>query len=213
MRYIGLFGVIILIILLVMGSVTTDTDEDHTKIVEITLGMHKVGVVEESVEVRYGHPPNLGHQCGNFTATVRAINGTSLFTFDVWDPRYQFDEYGVRSVLERHEQKVDPDLEKASLDLGETVDVDLSLLIPYNPDIRTVDLVDKYSGNLLISVNVSPAIERFRNRFPRDPDVMAETRSILPGTAPVSGEQSATPIVGSVLAVILVIILIHRVRR
>jgi len=213
MRYVAVFGVIILIILLVMGSVTTDTDEDYTKIVEVILGIHKVGVAEESVEVRYGHPPNLGHQCGNFTATVRAINGTSLFTFDVWDPRYQFDEYGIRSVLERHEQMEDPDLEKVYGDMGETVDIDLPLLIPYNRDIQTIDLVDKCSGNLLISVNVSPALDRFQNRFPRDPDMMAGTQCTLPVTAPVSGKQSPIPIAVCVLAVIVVIILFHRVRR
>jgi hypothetical protein len=213
MRYIAVFGVIILILLLVMGSVTTDTDDDRTKIVEIILGIHKVGVAEESIEVRYGHPPNLGHQCGNFTATVRALNGSSLFTYDVWDPRYQFDEYGIRNELERHEQMEDPELEKAYRDLGETVDIDLPLLIPYNPDIRTVDLVDKCSGNLLISVNISPAMDKFRARFPRDPDMMTGTRFTTPVTVPVSGKQSPIPIAACVLAVIVVIILFHRVRR
>ncbi len=213
MKRIAVFGAIILFFLLIVGSVVIDTHDDQTKIISIVLGMHGNSIIEKSVEVRYGHPPNLGHQCGNFTATVRAINGTSLFTFDVWDPRYQFDEYGIRSVLERREQMVDPDLKKPKRDMGETVDIDLPLLIPYNPDIRTVDLVDKCSGSLLISVNVSPAIEKFRNRFPRDPDVMAETRPILQGTAPVPGKQSATPVVGSILAVILAIILIYQIRR
>ena len=37
-----------------------------------------------------GMPPNLGYQQGNFTAMVRARNGTLLFTFDVWDPRTEF---------------------------------------------------------------------------------------------------------------------------
>ncbi|MHB8164673.1 MAG: hypothetical protein ACYDDV_10110 [Methanoregula sp.] len=213
MRYIAVFGIIILILLLVMGSVITDTDEDHTKIVALELGIHKNGVVLESVAIKYGHPPNLGLQNGNFTATVWAYNGTPLFTFDVWDPRYQVEEYGLRNELERHEQMEDPDLEKVYRDMGETVDIDLPLLIPYHRDIRTVDLVDRNSAALLISVNISPARDTFRNRFPRDPDMIAETRSTLPGTEPGSGKQSAIPIAASVLAVILTIILVHRVRR
>ncbi len=213
MRYIAAFGVIILIFLLVMGSVTTGSDDDYTKIIALELGIHKNGVALESVEIKYGHPPNLGLQNGNFTAILRALNGTSLFTFDVWDPRYQLDEYGIRNELERHEQMEDPDLEKVYRDMGETVDIDLPLLIPYHGDIRAVDLVDKCSGNLLISVNISPAMDTFRNRFPRDPDMIAETRSMPPSTGPGSGKQSPIPIAGSVLAVILVIILFHRLRR
>ncbi|PKL70228.1 MAG: hypothetical protein CVV30_02385 [Methanomicrobiales archaeon HGW-Methanomicrobiales-1] len=213
MRYIAVFGVIILILLLVMGSVTTDTDEDHAKIIALELGIHKNGVALESVEIKYGHPPNLGLQNGNFTAILRALDGTSLFTFDVWDPRYQVDEYGIRDELELHEQMEDPDLEKVYRDMGETSDIDLYLFIPYCRDIQTVDLVDRSSGNLLISVNISPARDTFRNRFPRDPDMMAETRSTPPVTGPVTGKQSPMPIAASILAVILTIILFYRVRR
>lgn len=211
MRYIAVFGAIILVFLLVIGSVAPDTDDDQTKIIKIVLGMHGDCVVEKSVEVRYGHPPNLGLQNGNLTVMVRAPNGTSLFSFDVWDPRYQCDTYGIRNELEQHGH-MDPDVEKVYSDMGEKTIIDLPLLIPYHRDIQTIDLVDRNSGSLLISVNISPAIDSFEKRFPRDCDMMAGRQSMPPGTIPASGKQSPIPITVSFLAVILVIFLFHRIR-
>ena len=213
MRYVAVFSAIVLILLLVMGSVTPATEEDHAKIIMIVLGVHKNSVVEESVEVRYGHPPNLGHQHGNFTATVLARNGTPLFTFDVWDPRYQLDEYGLWNVLEQYEQAENQIIEQVYRDQGETTDIDLPLIIPYNRDIQTVDLVDKNSGYLLVSVNISPAMDAFRNRFPRDPDMIANTPPVLPASQPVPGQQNGILIAGSVLAVILLALLFRLIRK
>lgn len=211
MKHIAVFGAIILIYLLVIGSVAPDTDDDQTKIIKIVLGMHRDSVTEKSVEVRYGHPPNLGLQNGNITVIVRAGNGTPLFSFDVWDPRYQFDTYGLKNELEQHGH-IDPDVQKIYRDRGEKTVIDLPLLIPYHRDIRTIDLVDRNSGSLLISVNVSPAIDTFGKRFPRDYDMTAGRQSMATGTIPTSGKQSPIPITGIVLAVILVIHLFRRVR-
>lgn len=213
MRYIAVSGAIVLIFMLVMGSVTTDTYEDQTKIIVVVFGLHKDGVAEESVEVQYGHPPNLGHQNGNFIATVRANNGTPLFTFDVWDPRNQFDEYGLRNQLEQHELVEDKNLEKVYEDLGETDDIDLPLIIPYHRDIQTVDLIDRNSSSLMISVNISPAVNTFRNRFPKDPDMIANTKSVIHGTQSQADNQWIFLMTGSGFAIILLALLIRLVRK
>jgi len=213
MRYVALFETIILITLLVMGSVIPDTDNDQTKIIFIELGIHKTGIDLESVEIHYGHPPNLGHQCGNFTATVRARNGTSIFSFDVWDPQFQIDEYGIRNELEQHELSEDPDLEQIYRDAGETADIDLPLIIPYQQDIQTVDLVDKESGSLLISVNISPAMDTFHSRFPRDPDMMENTPAVSLVTQVPPDNSGVFLMTGSILALMLMALLIHLLRR
>ncbi|MDD1687524.1 hypothetical protein [Methanoregula sp.] len=183
MKPVILIGAVVLLFCLVTGSVTMSDDDDQEKIIWIILGIHKDGVALESVEIRYGHAPNLGYQNGNFTATILAPNGTHLFSFDVWDPRSQVEAYGFRNELERHEQMENSSLEQGYKDLGERDDIDLPLIIPYHQDIRTVSLAEKESGALLISVNVSPAVDTFRSRFPKDPDMIeghsTVTKSLL----------------------------------
>jgi hypothetical protein len=213
MRYILGIGVIVVIIFLIMGSLTRDIDEDQTKIFMIVVGLYEDTLFEETVELEYGHPPNLGHQQGNFTAIVRACNRTTLFTFDVWDPRTPFGQYGIETLMERHEQMEGEELEAAYNFSSEEEDIDLPLFIPYHPDIQTVDLVDKNSGALLISVNVSPAVTTFQGRFPKDPDMMALTPAGVPDTQIHPDNQWIFLLAGCGTAIILLVSLIHLVRK
>ena len=218
MKYIFVIGALVLILLLVIGSVARDTDEDHAKIFLIVIDMHKEGAVLESVDLEYGHPPNLGHQLGNFTATVRARNGTPLFTFDVWDPRTRFGETeisdpAVRNQLREKELAESEDYEKAYNNSGDTDEVDLPLIIPYHQEIQTVDLIDRNSGAFLISVNISPSVDEFRRMFPRDPDMMAGPLPVQPCTQSPAGNPWAFTVAASGLAIILLACLIRLVRK
>jgi hypothetical protein len=213
MRYITGIGAVVLTLLLVTGSLASDFDEDQTKIFLLILGIHENGAIEESTELKYGHAPNLGFQNGNFTAIVRAQNGTPLLTFDVWDPRNQIDEFGLRNVLAEHEGIEDKSLEQQYVDEGETEDIDLPLIIPYHPDIQTVDLIDKNSGMVLISVNVSPAVETFQGRFPCDPAMIAYSQPRMhPAQSPVN-DSGPFLLAGIGLAIILMALLIRLVRK
>jgi hypothetical protein len=241
MKSLVLLGIVVVILCLAMGSVTIAADDDpamtpmtmqgmhndsaasvpvttsasgdQAKIILIVLGIHKDNVALESVEIRYGHPPNIGYQNGNFTVTIRTQNGTPLFTFDVWDPRSQVEAYGFRNELERHEQMENQSLEQGYRDLGEGDDVDLPLILPYHRDIHTVDLVDKRDGSLLISVAISPAVDTFRSRFPKDPDMTGNPHSEIRGIKPPRGDLTGFLAVSCGLGIILMVMIFHLVRR
>ncbi|AGB01643.1 hypothetical protein [Methanoregula formicica] len=173
MRRIIVLGVILLILCLAAGSVTNSgNSDDQKKVFLIVLGIHKNSIDLEEMEIRYGHSPNLGYQTGNFTVDILAKNGTRLFSFDIWDPRCHLEEYGLHNELVQHELMEDPELEQKYLAQGETNDIDLPLIIPYHNDIQSIEIRENETGALLISVNVSPAVDAFRARFPRDPDMM-----------------------------------------
>jgi hypothetical protein len=191
-------------------SASADTDDEQEKIIMIIFGLHKDSAILESAEIWYGHPPNIGYQSGNFTTIIRAQNGTPLFTFDVWDPRYQLEQNGLMNELARHEQR-----ENTAIDLGDEGedDIDLPLIIPYHRDIQRVDLVDKKSGTLMLSVNISPAVDTFRSRFPRDPDMVERIPSRVPGARLPAVQPGTFLAVSGGLAIIILVMLIHLVRR
>jgi len=214
MKFLTATGALLLVFALLFGITAGHEDEDCTKIIVIILGIHKEVVEKEMVEIQYGHAPNLGLQQGNFTATIRAENGTALFVFDVWDPRFQLEDFGYHQALTHHEEMEDPALEAAYRSAGESEDIDLPIIIPYHHDIRTIELVDKNTGALLISVNVSPAVEDFCARFPRDPDMLAHSsaESAHPPELQ-SGETHIFLTAGMVLGFILLAALAALVRR
>ncbi|MCK9580015.1 MAG: hypothetical protein M0Q92_06140 [Methanoregula sp.] len=206
-------GIMLLIIILIAGSVASDIKEDETKIFMIVIGLYDDILFEETVELEYGHPPNLGHQQGNFTAIVRAANGTALFTFNVWDPRTPFGQYGLEKRMAQHERMEDEEIEKGFNFTSEEEDIDLPLFIPYHQDIRTVELVDKNSGAILLTVNVSPAVTTFCHRFPKDPDMMALISAGIPDVQIHPDNSWIFLGAGCGIAILLLISLIHLVRK
>lgn len=173
MRRSIILAALLLILCLTAGSVgQSGNTDDQKKIFEIVLGVHKDCIDLEEMEIRYGHSPNLGYENGNIIADILAKNGTRLFSFEIWDPRNQIEEYGLHNEMVHHEGRENPELEERYLAMGETNDIDLPLIIPYHNDIHSIEIREKEKGALLISVNVSPAVDTFRARFPRDPDMM-----------------------------------------
>ncbi|WP_321507939.1 hypothetical protein [uncultured Methanoregula sp.] len=188
---------VILILLAGVCSAAAEPADDSTKIIVISLGLDNDTVSMESVDIRYGHPPNMGLQAGHYTVTIRAANGTALLTFNVWDPR---DHLMMQGDVDEN------------LTAGHTTgavhsdSARLKLIIPYHKDIRTLELADRNSGSLLISVDIGPARERFHAKYPLDTDVLPdETRN-----APLSGGFS---VAGALTACALLIIFGFGIRR
>jgi hypothetical protein len=206
MRKIAALGTIVLILLLAVGTAAVTPDEDQAKIIVIIFGVYEKGAFFESAEVRYGHAPNLGHQQGNFTVVGRAYNGTQLFAFDVWDPRYQVDELGYYNELECHKKMEESNPEPGYEGMAGWEHIDLPLIIPYHHDIRTIDLVEKDSGTLLVSANLSCACQEFMKRFPRDPDAVLES-------LPEAGQQDLLPVTATGIAIVLLAVLVRLIRR
>jgi hypothetical protein len=187
----------------------THSDDDLCKIFVIILGIGEDHAFLESADIRYGHPPNPGYQNGNFTVTIRAHNGSALMSYRVWDPRMQLEQYGFRNELKHHEETEDPALESGIA--GD--DIDLPLIIPYHKDIHSVELVDETNGSLLVSVNLSPAVDAFHHRFPRDPDMMEQLQSQRSPFAIPGGSRGIFYPASAGLAVILTGLLIVFIRR
>lgn len=191
------------------GGNPAHTDDDLCKIFVIVLGVCKDGAFLESAEVHYGHPPNAGYQNGNFRVILRAHNGTALMSYNIWDPRIQLEPYGFRNELKRHEDLEDPSIEAGM----EGEDIDLPLFIPYHKDIHTVELVDINNGSRLVSVNLSPAVDAFRSKFPHDPDMLSLQRSQKSPPALPGGVSEIILPAGIGIAVILIGLLIFLIRR
>jgi len=194
MKWILLIMAGLLVAGLCIAPAAAEDLNDPAKIIVIKLNINKGAVTEKSVEIRYGHPPNLGHQKGNFTATLKSADGIPLFTFDIWDPRNQFED---------HEIMEDNETCDLTGSMWHTDNVDLPIILPYHPEIRTFELRDKGSRDLLISVNITPAVESFLLRFPQERGVMI--------ISPVQG--TVFLVAGCLLAFALLVILVRLVRR
>lgn len=162
-------AVLAIVFLLCCSLASAAEQEDYSKIVVISLAIDHGTVTEKSVSMRYGHPPNTGLQPGDFAGVLRTSQGKTITSFDIWDPRIQLSDVlttgeNATEVLGGREVYSDT--------------ADFLIVLPYYHDTMTFDLYDKKTGTLVKSVNLSPAIAEFTDRYPRDP-----------GGIPVPGSQ------------------------
>jgi len=150
---------IILVLLQGYGLVNAAEPADYSKIVVMHLNISEGRVTEKSVEMVYGHAPNPGRQSGDFKGMLKTSGGATLREFDIWDARYQLGD-----VLENNN-------ESSVYMTGYLVysdDADFTLILPYQEDQMNFELYDKKSGNLLKSINTSPAILQFQSTYPKE---------------------------------------------
>jgi hypothetical protein len=150
---------IILVLLQGYGLVNAVEPADYSKIVVMHLNISEGRVTEKSVEMVYGHAPNPGRQSGDFKGMLKTSGGATLREFDIWDARYQLGD-----VLENNN-------ESSVYMTGYLVysdDADFTLILPYQEDQMNFELYDKKSGNLLKSINTSPAILQFQSTYPKE---------------------------------------------
>ena len=110
-------------------------------------------VTEQSVEMQYGHPPNLGIESGDILGSLKTVDGKIIREFDLSDPRVQLGDAIVRN--NGTNQSI-----TGSAYYSDSAD--FTLVLPYYQNQMTLDLTDKNTGRLLKSVNFSQAIERFQ---------------------------------------------------
>jgi hypothetical protein len=134
--------------------------EDYTKILVLHLNFSHDQINEQSVEMQYGHPPDLGIESGNILGSLKTIDGTIIREFSLSDPRVQLGD----AIVENNGTNVSITGSAYYSDSA-----DFTLVMPYYQNQMTLDLTDKNTGRLLKSVNFSQAIERFRRVYPDDP--------------------------------------------
>ena len=150
---------IILVLLQGYGLVNAVEPADYSKIVVMHLNISEGRVTEKSVEMVYGHAPNPGRQSGDFKGMLKTSGGATLREFDIWDARYQLGD-----VLENNNESSD----YMTGYLVYSDDADFTLILPYQEDQMNFELYDKKSGNLLKSINTSPAILQFQSTYPKE---------------------------------------------
>jgi hypothetical protein len=162
MKRVLIIGLIVLLLLQCTGIVSGAEPVDYSKIVIMHLTINGSSITEKSVEMRYGHAPNLELRSGDFKGTLKSADGSTIREFDLWDPRYQLGD-----VLEKdNESSV-----YLSGDLSYSDNADLILILPYYENQVTFELNDKKTGALLKKVNMSPAIMKFQSDYPKDPGI------------------------------------------
>jgi hypothetical protein len=167
MKRFVLAGIVFLILLQGIGLAAAGDPPDYSKIVIVHLNMNESSITEKSVEMRYGHAPNIETRYGDFKGTIKSADGSTIREFDLWDPRYQLGD-----VLEKDNESSG----YLSGYLTYSDNADLTLIIPYYENQVTLELRDKKTGALLKEVNMSQAIIKFQSDYPKDPG----NRSVSP---------------------------------
>jgi hypothetical protein len=153
---------ILIICLFLTGQVSgAYPREDYSKVLILHLNFSNGTVNEESVEMQYGHPPDLGLQAGDLHGSLKTSGGDVLKEFELWDPRYQLGDAVISTGNGTNRSLA------GAASYSDTAD--FVLVMPYYKDQMTLDLTDKRTGTLLKSVNFSDAIDRFRATYPGDP--------------------------------------------
>jgi hypothetical protein len=181
-------GLIVLVVLQGIGVAAAEETPDYSKIVVMHLNINKTGITEKSVEMRYGHAPNLETRYGDFKGTLKSADGSTIREFDLWDPRYQLGD-----VLEKDNESSG----YLSGYLTYSDNADLDLILPYYKNQLTFELSDKKTGALLKKVNMSEAIIKFQSSYPKDP-----------GSVSVSPIQFDKPVIYLIIGVVISILIL-----
>jgi len=190
-------GFIILVLLFVTGTAAAADPPDYSKIIIVHLNLNKSTISEKSVEMRYGHAPNLEMRSGDFRGTIRSADGSILREFNLWDPRYQLGD-----VLEKDNES--PGYLSGYIAFSDSAD--LTLVLPYYENQMTFELYDKKSGALLKEVNMSPAIVKFQSYYPKDPENIS--------ISPLRMDKTALYLVtGIVISILIIGMILSMVRK
>jgi len=189
-------GIIFLVLLQGIWSAAADDSPDYSKIVVVHLNIDKSTITEKSVEMRYGHPPNIEGRSGDFKGTLKSADGSTIREFNLWDPRYQLGD-----VLEKDNES--PGYLSGYLTYSDNAD--LVLILPYYENQMTFELSDKKTGILLKKVNMSQAITKFQSNYPKDPGSIS--------ASPVQFDKSVIYVITGVVISILIIGMIFSMVR
>jgi hypothetical protein len=190
-------GLIFLVLLQGIWFASANDSPDYSKIVVVHLNINKSSITEKSVEMRYGHPPNIEGRSGDFKGTLKSTDGSTIREFTLWDPRYQLGD-----VLEKDNESSN----YLSGYLTYSDNADLVLILPYYENQMTFELHDKKTGTLLKKVNMSQAITKFQSNYPKDPGSV----SVLP----IQFDKSVIYVItGVVISILIIGMILSMVRK
>jgi hypothetical protein len=109
---------------------------------------------EISSEITDAHP-DIGFEQDHFRVDILSEDSRLLRSFDLWDPRVQMDG--------------DLPVEMGSFSLTGD-DTDFPLRFPWYKNLKKFNIIDKSSGELMITVDLTATINDFCNENPNDSD-------------------------------------------
>jgi hypothetical protein len=167
-QWILLLASAILVTIGLVYAISWGGEGDLTKVLVINLHIGTKGVTENSVDLRYGHPAQLGLSSGTFSGSLLSADGHTVQEFFLWDPRMQMGDIVVDDGQGGQEVKGA---------LVQSPEADLLLTLPYTGVEEQFELRDRASGSLMKSVSLSSAVTNFSQTYPEDP---AGTRIVSP---------------------------------
>lgn len=159
MKHPALMICLVVLLLCGTGHVWGYAGEDYSKILVLHMNISRDTVREESVEMQYGHPPNLGLESGDLHGALKTADGATIREFDLWDPRIQVGDVVVTNGTD----------ESVTGTVSHTDSANFVLVMPYYQNQMSLDLTDKRTGKVLSRTNFSSAIGRFKAAYPDDP--------------------------------------------
>jgi hypothetical protein len=141
-------------------ALSGEGEGDLSKILVISLHIGTNGVTENSVGLRYGHPPQAGLGTGNLSGRLLTSDGRTVQEFALWDPRMQMGD----EVVDNGQGG-----EVLRGDIVQSPEADLLLTLPYTGVEEQFELRDRASGRMMKSVDLSAAVTNFSQTYPSDP--------------------------------------------
>jgi CheY-like chemotaxis protein len=164
---------------------------DYDKILLITMNYNDTRYSVSSMEVRYGRAPNLDIISGNLKGVILDLKGKELKSFSFQEPGTT---YGDSSG---------PPGEYTLIGYTENSSFgEMTIPLPYLPDMQKFTLSDSRDRFLPVSVDLSLPIAAFCTDYPRDPDCLA-----LASPSPLPGSYAGGVLLPAVLFIALFIIM------
>jgi CheY-like chemotaxis protein len=165
--------IIPLFLLLCIGWTHAQPLPDFEKIVIITLNYQDGTYKPVDQYIGYGQAPNLNILSGNLQGVIVDNKGGQIKTFPLMEPGIAVGE-GI-SGTPGNDQGISGYMERTS-------PAEMVITLPYLPTIQKFNLYDATDNNLLVSIDISPAITTFCAEYTADPDCLLLTS---PSTKPV----------------------------
>jgi hypothetical protein len=157
-RRLVLPGLIVLAIVAGAYFLNSGQQGDYSKVLVIHMTVTDGSVTNQSVDIRYGHPPATGLRSGTLLGELVAADGNVVRTFTVWDPGIQLGD-----------AVVDDGNGNIRSFMTTSRSADLHLVLPYTGEEAGFRLSDRSSGRMLASANLSDAAAAFSKTYPADP--------------------------------------------
>lgn len=148
-------------ILCTPGAGAQPLTPNYDKILQINMNYNNNAYSVSSMEVRYGEAPNLNIGNGDLKGVILDSKGNELKSFSFQEPGTTYGD------------SPSPSGDNSLIGYTETSSSgEMTVTLPYLPDMQSFSLSDSRDGALLASVDLDPPVAAFCAEYPKDPDCL-----------------------------------------